>query len=144
MKTIARRKTRRPKWKSSFFSAKETSGCFGMQTKLAVGKPGDLYEKEADSVADKIVEHSYTGSQFFNAANRSAKGFIREKPLAENITPLVQKQEEEMQRKQLENFQRQEVKEEEEPVQMQTEEEEEEMVQMQPEEEEVVQAGFSK
>lgn len=148
MKTIARRKSVKPKQKSSFFSGVGSAGFFGLQTKLSVGKPGDMYEKEADSVADKIIERSGSDTRFFHAAENSTVnpgiGFIQEKPLAETITPLVQKQEEEeeeVQAKQLENIQMQE-EEEEEPVQAQMEEEEEEMAQMQPEEEEELQAKF--
>lgn len=148
MKTIARRKVRNSKRKSSFFPGKGTSGFFGMQPKLTVGKPGDIYEKEADAVADKIVERSDSGSPFFQASDRTVNhqlaGIIQEKPLAESITPLVQKQEEEeeeVQAKQLKNIQMQE-EEEEEPVQAQMEEEKEEMAQMQPEEEEDLQAKF--
>ncbi len=148
MKTMARRKTRRPKRKSSFFSGKGTSGFFGLQTKLSVGQPGDRYEQEADFVADQIVNLPSPGSSFFssteNGGIRSGNGYIQEKPLAESITPLVQKQEEEeeLQTKKLENIQRQE-EEEEEPVQMQPVEEEEEMAQMQvEEEEEEIQAKF--
>lgn len=147
MKSIARRKTGSSKWKASFFPGKGTSGFFGLQPKLTLGKPGDIYEKEADTVADKIIERSKSDSPFFNTsenfASNPAIGFIQEKPLAETITPLVQKQEEEeeLQTKQMENIQRQ--VEEEEPVQTQPVEEEEEMAQMQvEEEEEELQAKF--
>lgn len=142
MKTISRKRARRPKWKSSFFTGGSTSGFFGMQRKLLVGNPGDLYEKEADAVADKIIDRSMSGPQFFPATNHSnnhpGAGIIQEKPLAESITPLIQKQEEEeeVQAKQWIHIQRQEV-EEEEPIQAQVEEEEEPVqAQMQPEEEE--------
>jgi hypothetical protein len=111
----------------------------GLQAKLAVGKPGDKYETEADAVADKVVSRTESGSNtFFGASNSTLftghNGLVQEKPLAREITPLVQKQkeEEEVQAKQRENIQMQ--TEEEEPVQAQVEEEE--MAQMQPEEEE--------
>ena len=124
----------------------------GLQAKLSVGKPGDKYEAEADAVADKVMSRNESGSNpFFGASNSSLfaghYGLIQEKPLAETITPLVQKQEEEeeVQAKQLENIQMQteeeeepvqaQVEEEEEPVQAQAEEEEE-MAQLQPAEEE--------
>lgn len=143
MKTISRKRTRRPKWRSSFFSGGSTSGFFGMQRKLLVGNPGDLYEKEADTVADKVTDRSEPRSQFFNATNYSNyqdTNIVQEKPLAESITPLIQKQEEkeEVQDKQWMHIQRQEV-EEEEPIQAQVEEEEE-PVQAQVEEEELMQA----
>ncbi len=40
-----------------FFSA--PSGA-AVQTKLTVGQPGDKYEREADSVAERVVNHSGT------------------------------------------------------------------------------------
>ncbi len=48
---------------SSFFSKKSKSPFFNpskgvVQTKLSVGKPGDKYEKEADSMADAVVNNS--------------------------------------------------------------------------------------
>jgi peptidoglycan hydrolase-like protein with peptidoglycan-binding domain len=150
MKTKTSRKTRRRMKKTSpFFRARGSSGFFGLQTKLSVGKPGDKYETEADAVADKVVSRTESGTDgFFSAPGSSLfqgqNGVVQEKPLAEGITPLVQKQEEEeeLQTKQWGNIQMQ-AEEEEEPVQaqeeeeaIQSQEEEEEMAQMQPEAEE--------
>jgi hypothetical protein len=127
-----RRRTRRVKRRSPFFSSRGSSGFLGLQAKLAVGKPGDKYETEADAVADKVVTRTESGSNpFFGASDSSLfaghDGLVQEKPLAGEITPLVQKQEEEeevLQAKQWENIQMQ-MEEEEEPVQAQVEEEEE-------------------
>ncbi len=149
-----RRRTRREKRKSPFFSSRRSSGFLGLQAKLSVGKLGDKYEMEADAVADKVVNHTESGSSAFFGASNSAffanqYGLVQEKPLAGEITPLVQKldeEEKEVQAKQWGNIQMQveeeeqpvqaQVEEEEEAVQAQAEEEEEEMAQMQPAEEE--------
>lgn len=61
-----------------FFSKATTST--GIQTKLTVGKPNDPYEREADSMADKVVQ-------------RLAEPAVQkksDKPAAAGITPLVQ------------------------------------------------------
>jgi hypothetical protein len=84
---------------------------FGVQAKLSIGKPNDTYEKEADSVADKVVAKSakqdsfFGGESFFPSSspkpNIQKSPFeevqkqedseeIQEKPLAESITPVVQ------------------------------------------------------
>jgi len=84
---------------------------FGVQAKLSIGKPNDKYEKEADSVADKVVAKStkqdsfFGGETFFPSASpkpsvqkspveevqkQEDSEEIQEKPLAESITPVVQ------------------------------------------------------
>ncbi len=74
----------------SFFrgnSARTSSVCgSSIQAKLTVGKPDDMYEKEADAMADKVVQR-------FSAPDISAMEVpgIRAKPLAAGITPLVQR-----------------------------------------------------
>jgi|GEM_PF-1303957 len=87
---------------------------FGIQTKLAIGKANDPFEKEADHMADKIISKSEkTGSQisptpFFPAKatplqkspfeeiqTQEETEEIQEKPLAESITPIVQLDDEE-------------------------------------------------
>lgn len=83
---------------------------FGIQRKLSIGKQDDAYEKEADSVADKIIEktnqtNTTSGkSTFFPPASaplvqksseeevqkQEETGEIQEKPISESITPVVQ------------------------------------------------------
>ena len=84
---------------------------FGIQAKLSIGKPSDTYEKEADSVADKVVAKStnqdifFGGESFFPSApsipnvqkspseeiqKQEDSEEIQEKPLAESISPVVQ------------------------------------------------------
>ena len=57
--------------------------------KLAIGKPNDKYEQEADRVADKVVNSPDPTVQKVKDGDKE----VRQKPLAETITPLVQKQE---------------------------------------------------
>ncbi|HYF32563.1 MAG TPA: DUF4157 domain-containing protein [Chitinophagaceae bacterium] len=71
-----------------FFHSKTTDPFFSnntaaipVQAKLSVGKPGDRYEREADAMADKVVQRM---SEPENTLQRS------EEPLAGNITPVVQ------------------------------------------------------
>jgi hypothetical protein len=87
---------------------------FAPQTKLEVGKPGDKYEREADAVAEQVVQKQakpefLTPTPFFNNDNpffppakpkqaplqkKEDRGTesqeIQEKPLAESITPKIQ------------------------------------------------------
>lgn len=135
MKTKTNKPNEKKRSSSPFFSSQNNSGFFNAQTKLNVGKPNDKYEKEADRVADTVVLNSQDKKNniSFDSAmsvQQKPEEFIHEKPLVESITPLVQKQEEEIQTKQIGDLQKQEekpaqtqVKEKEEPIQMQEEEE---------------------
>jgi len=65
-----------------------------IQAKLTVGKPDDIYEKEADSVADKVMSMPdkspvQRGSKCPECPERKE---IQSKPLAEQITPLIRRQ----------------------------------------------------
>lgn len=121
-----------------------------IQAKLMVGPVGDKYEREADRVAEQVINMPAPASV---VSRQPEEKEVQTKPLAASITPLVQRQaeeEEELQTKLL--VQRQAEEEEEEVqtkplVQRQAEEEEEEEVQTKPllqrqaeEEEEEVQA----
>ena len=132
MRTKEHRTSQKKSGNSPFFNSKNGSGFIGVQPKLNVGKPGDNYEKEADHIADKVVQHSNEPSGFFGNFGffgRNNSTNIQEKPLAETISPLVQRQEEEEEELQTKQIQRQE---EEEELQMQPMEEEEEELQMKP------------
>lgn len=74
---------------------------FAVQAKLSVGKAGDSYEKEADAVADQIVQRSESNSfitpqNFFPSTSIQKKSEeenadeIQAKPISDSITPLVQ------------------------------------------------------
>jgi len=107
-----------------------------IQAKLTIGPPGDRYEREADRVAEQIMQ---MGDSAAGPMGQSAAGVQREEvqmqPLAATITPLVQRQEEEeeIQAKSQIPIRRQEEEEEEVqakfqlPIQRQKEEEEEEV-----------------
>ncbi|HTN06762.1 DUF4157 domain-containing protein [Agriterribacter sp.] len=87
----------------SFFKAEpgySVNGNEVLQTKLTIGQPNDKYEKEADVMADQVVQRLAVPEPF----TKKDAG-IQTKPLAANITPLVQKkcasceQEEKLQKK---------------------------------------------
>ncbi|MDH7444129.1 eCIS core domain-containing protein [Aquimarina sp. 2201CG14-23] len=93
---------------STLFQKKKSDNAF-IQPKLTVGKPGDKYEVEADRVADKIVakEKEQNNTTFDSTppiqkqkeediqTSTETENQIQEKPLADSITPLIQKQTEE-------------------------------------------------
>jgi len=100
---------------------------------LSIGQPGDKYEEEADKVADQVMQKQSETPAFFTPKQVEN---IQQKPIAETVTPLIQKQEEEeeAQPKLIQRVEEGEVQTKME-VQRQ-EEEEEEMLQTQPLEEE--------
>jgi hypothetical protein len=162
MRALAKKPVSKSQIRSPFFNGKGSPGFFGVQAKLNVGKAGDKYEIEADNMADRVVERttpneskSFAGVNNTTAVQRETEDAIQEKPLAQSITPLIQKKEEDDIQAKLEedkeNIQKQEEEEvqakndeEEEPVQMKEEEEvqaktEEEEKPVQKKEEEEVQ-----
>ena len=77
----------------------------GIQTKLRIGEPGDKYEQEADRIADQVMRmpESSVQRQVEPEAEEELQPQLMEeeqeeeetlqtKPLAEQITPLVQRQ----------------------------------------------------
>jgi hypothetical protein len=159
MKSIHRHRpqdtVRKPEKKARpFFSAqshtvqaKEEPPFF--QAKLAIGKPGDAYEREADAVADAVV----SGDTATPLIQKRAISSIQRTTLAtpaedEKLGTAEARMEKDKLVQEKPEIQRMGAPEEEEPVQMQAEEEEpvqmqteeEEPVQMQAEEEEPVQA----
>jgi hypothetical protein len=73
-----------------------------VQARLKMGQVNDKYEKEADSVADKVVNRSMTHGQgaTFGADSSIQKqeekeAEVQAKPIGETISPLVQKMESE-------------------------------------------------
>lgn len=96
----------------AFVKDKGKEDFFGVQAKLSIGKPNDKYEAEADHAADKVVQRLQTKQQngnhspFFSPTpsiqkkETSEEQEIQEKPVVENISPLVQQQpDEEIQEK---------------------------------------------
>jgi hypothetical protein len=94
-----------------------------IQAKLSIGQPGDKYEQEADSVADRVMAMSEP-AQVQREELGEEEEELQMKPLAGTISPLVQREElpedeEELQMKPEYNLvQREELPEEEEELQM--------------------------
>lgn len=61
-----------------------------IQAKLRINKPGDVYEEEADRVADVVMRMEEPGVQ--RQVEDEEEETLQAKPLAEEITPLVQRQ----------------------------------------------------
>ena len=65
----------------------------GAQAKLAIGQPNDKYEQEADRVADQVMALPDSKLQR-QLENEEEEETLQTKSLADQITPLVQRQEE--------------------------------------------------
>lgn len=63
-----------------------------IQAKLRIGSPNDIYEQEADRVADQVLRMPGISCP---ECEEEREGIIQTKPLAEQITPLIQRQTEE-------------------------------------------------
>ncbi len=70
-----------------------------IQAKLKIGQPGDIYEQEADRVAEQVM--SMPEPRMQRQAEEEEEELIQTKPLAEQITPLVQRQVEEEEEEEL-------------------------------------------
>ncbi|MFN6526485.1 DUF4157 domain-containing protein [Nostoc sp. ChiSLP03a] len=97
------------------------------QAKLSISQPGDKYEQEADSVAQQVMQTmAQPGNpQSIHRETLPDSEELQMKPLANSITPLVQREalpedEEELQTKSLDNrtLQREALPEDEEELQM--------------------------
>jgi hypothetical protein len=65
----------------------------GIQAKLKVGQPGDIYEQEADRVAEQVMGMPEPVVQLQTEEEKEkAEELIQHKPLSEQITPMVQRQ----------------------------------------------------
>jgi len=65
-----------------------------LQAKLRIGQPGDIYEQEADTVADAVIRMPEPGVQR-QVDEEEEEEILQTKPLVDQITPLVQRQVEE-------------------------------------------------
>ena len=65
-----------------------------IQAKLRIGQPNDIYEQEADRVAEQVMRMPEPQVQQ-QPEEEEEREFIQPKPLAGQITPLVQRQVEE-------------------------------------------------
>jgi len=63
-----------------------------LQAKLRIGQPGDMYEQEADRVAEAVMRMPELGVQRQVEPQEEEKETLQTKPLVNQITPLVQRQ----------------------------------------------------
>jgi hypothetical protein len=79
-----------------FFTKAGEAGFFGaaVQAKLTMGSPGDKFEREADGMADKVVKKTESGLAPQKCAACEERDKAQRKPLADAITPFVQRKEE--------------------------------------------------
>jgi Domain of unknown function (DUF4157)/Peptidase_C39 like family len=73
-------------------AAPEQTQALPIQAKLTIGKPGDKYEQEADSVAERVMAMSEP-SQVQRQELPEQEEELQMKPLAATISPLVQRDE---------------------------------------------------
>jgi hypothetical protein len=66
-----------------------------LQAKLRIGQPGDVYEQEADRVADAVMRMPEPGVQREVEPEEEEEETLQTKPLGNQITPLVQVQRQE-------------------------------------------------
>ncbi len=96
MQTAVQENTIKPKAQTKSFVAPAPV----IQKKLEIGEPDDLYEAEADAVADKVINHMESPGippsnkgplvqRKCSACQNEEK--LQKKPLADSITPLVQR-----------------------------------------------------
>ncbi len=62
-----------------------------IQAKLTVGEPGDKYEQEADMMASRVMSMPDNAVQRLLAPEEQIEQEVQTKPLANRITPLVQR-----------------------------------------------------
>jgi hypothetical protein len=72
-----------------------------LQAKLKIGQPGDIYEQEADRVAEQVMKMAVppVQRQPQEEEEKKEEEQVQAKPIAEQITPLVQLQPEEEEEK---------------------------------------------
>jgi len=63
-----------------------------LQAKLKIGQPNDIYEQEAERVAEQVMRMPEPVLQRQNKPDEEEEKPIQAKPVADQITPLVQRQ----------------------------------------------------
>lgn len=63
-----------------------------IQAKLKIGQPNDIYEQEADRVAEQVMRMPEPCLQRQTEEEEEEEEIIQTKPLADQITPFVQRQ----------------------------------------------------
>lgn len=68
-----------------------------LQAKLKISQPGNIYEQEADRVADAVMRLPTPGCTNCKQEEKLKKEeeFVQTKPIAKHITPIIQRQPEE-------------------------------------------------
>ena len=84
------RRIKRKKSETTFAQKKESTFFPSLQTKLSIGKADDSYEKEADNVADNVVNNSENQG---SVQKMESEEDVQQKPLSSSITPLIQREE---------------------------------------------------
>jgi len=97
-----------------------------LQAKLKIGKPNDKYEQEADRVAEQVMR--MPEPKISRQTEEEEEELIQPKPIAEQITPLVQRQAEPEEEEEEEPIQTKPIAEQNTPL-VQRQEEEEELIQ---------------
>jgi len=64
-----------------------------IQAKLTVGEPNDVYEQEADRVAEQVMSMAPPATPNIQRQSEEEQEEVQTKPLLETITPIVQRQE---------------------------------------------------
>lgn len=115
-----------------------------IQPKLTIGQPNDVYEQEADRVAEQVMSMPAATQQPVQRQQMPEEDELQAKPLATTITPLVQREmapeEEEPEPVQAKLIQREAIPEEEEPEPVQAKLVQREAIPEEEEEPEPVQA----
>ena len=65
MNKLIRKNRSKTKRQYRFLGNENNSGFFKVQPKLDVGTPDDRFEREADNIADKVVNNSFQDNSFF-------------------------------------------------------------------------------
>jgi len=79
--------------KSQYANIRAILHSSGAQAKLTIGQPNDKYEQEADRIADQVMAMPDPKLQR-QPENEEDEETLQARPLAHQITPLVQRQEE--------------------------------------------------
>ena len=90
MKAIAKENKKPSRRSTPFLTGKEGGGLFGVQTKLTVGETGDIYEREADFLADRAVSQHPVQRQA--TAEEEVEKSIQMQPLEDEEREVIQKE----------------------------------------------------
>lgn len=75
-----------------FIQAKQAGGFWPVQTKLAIGKADDPYEREADRMAETVMANDSGQDAFFQPGAQTSAQLKRKNDLPQQVTPLVQRE----------------------------------------------------